>query len=121
MNIPDPIEEIPRFEGIIDPMTESKLSDGDKILARMFARQEQTMHWFASHLMTAHNMAVQTAQEFMEFRKDHETERRAAHEREVNEARQSRERLMKTVLWVLGFIVAAFFEELFRRMAFKPA
>jgi hypothetical protein len=119
MNIPDPIEEIPRFEGVIDPMTESKLSESDKILARMFGRQEQAMHWFANHLVITHNMAVETAKDFMDFRKDHENDRRVNHQREVDEARASRERLLKTVLWVAGFVMAAFFEELFRRLVIK--
>lgn len=54
------IEKMPEFECDIDPVTLSKLDEGDRLLAESFSLLRQETRWVGEKTITAYNLAVQT-------------------------------------------------------------
>jgi hypothetical protein len=59
------IEKMPEFECDIDPVTLSKLTPGDRLLAEAFSKLRQEVRWLGEKTITAHNLAVQTQASLM--------------------------------------------------------
>lgn len=54
------IDQMPEFECDIDPVTLSKLTPGDRLLAEAFSKLRQEVRWLGEKTIIAHNLAVQT-------------------------------------------------------------
>jgi hypothetical protein len=53
------IDNVPEFECDIDPVTLSKLSEGDKLMAVSFSKLRQEIRWIGEKTVIAHNMSIQ--------------------------------------------------------------
>lgn len=84
------IEKMPEFECDIDPVTLSKLTPGDRLLAEAFSKLRQEVRWLGEKTVIAHNLAVQTHERFVTFAK-----------------------------WIGAAVGVAIVEEIFRHIVFK--
>lgn len=84
------IDHMPEFECDIDPVTFSKLSSSDQLLAEAFSKLRQEVRWLAEKTVVAHNLAVQT-----------------------------NDRIYTTVKWLAGTIGLAVIEEVIRHFVIQ--
>lgn len=58
---------MPEFECDIDPLTLSKLSDADRLLAISLSKLRQEVRWVGTKTILAHNISVQNAKFISKF------------------------------------------------------
>lgn len=115
LQLPNEIEEMPDFVGTVDPMVEHQLSEGDRILAKMFSRQDKQLTWLSKTVVTAHNLAVRAIVMYSNLEQLHlEAQRQRQLDKEQGEAR-----FKKMVLAVLGGALAIVCEELVRHVTLR--
>lgn len=113
---------MPDFVGTIDPLMEPKLSESDRLLAKMFSRHDKQMEWLARTVIRSHNYTLLMANELQDLAAELGQMRLDEEQRQQQQRTEREEEskaFRKRVNWLIGIVVAAVVEEALRHIAFK--